>query len=121
MNMEEKNFGEILKELRNYHALSQKDLADVTGIPYNTLTKYEINDRRPNFDSLLRLAHFFNTSVDYMMGYSNYLLDFYDYDFLEELMELSADKLSSHLNHFYNIDVHSIDYGTEEGFEDQKH
>lgn len=106
--MSENIFSERLKKLRALNGFSQKDLADATQIPYNTIIKYESGDRRPNFDSLLKLSRYFNTSVDYLMGYSDYLLDNFGPEFFEELMEFNAEKIPNHLSHIFNLDIEDI-------------
>lgn len=62
------NFGNILKKLREERGLTQSDLADKLNIARPTLTKYERNEREPKFGTLLKVAEFFNVSVDFLLG-----------------------------------------------------
>lgn len=48
--------------------LTQQDLADWLGIERSTYGKYETGDSEPNFDTICRLADFFDVSVEYLMG-----------------------------------------------------
>lgn len=48
--------------------LTQQDIADWLGIERSTYGKYETGDSEPNFDTICRLADFFDVSVEYLMG-----------------------------------------------------
>lgn len=48
--------------------LTQKDIASILGIDRSTYAKYETGDSEPNFDTICRLADFFDVSVEYLMG-----------------------------------------------------
>lgn len=48
--------------------LTQKDVALFLGVDRSTYNKYETGDSEPNFDTICRLADFFDVSVEYLMG-----------------------------------------------------
>lgn len=48
--------------------LTQQDVADWLGIERSTYGKYETGHSEPTFDTLCRLADYFNVSVEYLMG-----------------------------------------------------
>ncbi len=58
---------ENLKKLRKQLGLTQLALQMKTGIDQAVLSKYESGERIPTVESLLVLAEFFNTSLDYLM------------------------------------------------------
>lgn len=60
-----------LKELRNENSLSLRQLAEELGISYSSLSKYEHGDQQPSFDTLIKIADYFNVTTDYLIGYSN--------------------------------------------------
>ena len=62
---------ENLKKLRIERNLSQQMLADAIGLSQQTITKYETGKTQPDFRTLMVLAEFFHTSVDYLIGYTN--------------------------------------------------
>ena len=62
---------ENLKKLRIKHKISQKQLADVIGVSQQSINKYENHNIEPDIDTLKSLANYFNTSIDYLVGYSN--------------------------------------------------
>lgn len=59
-----------LRELREERELRQTDVAQVTGIDQKTLSNYETGKTRPDSDALIRLADFFEVSIDYLVGRS---------------------------------------------------
>jgi len=59
---------ERLKQLREEKNLYQKDVASYLGVDRTTYVKYETGSSEPNVDMLNKLAKFFNTSVDYILG-----------------------------------------------------
>ncbi len=62
------SFSVMLKQLREEHHLSQKDLADYLGITRQAIASYELAKREPDYDVLKKLADYFGVSVDYILG-----------------------------------------------------
>ncbi|MEC5425411.1 helix-turn-helix transcriptional regulator [Virgibacillus sp. C22-A2] len=60
--------GERLRELRKERGLSAKELGEIIGVNERVLTYYETNERQPRFDMLIKLADFFDVSMDYLFG-----------------------------------------------------
>ncbi|MBD5543958.1 MAG: helix-turn-helix transcriptional regulator [Lachnospiraceae bacterium] len=60
--------GEILAELRKDKHLLQKDLADFLSISIGTVSNYETGAHEPDFETLCKLADFFQVSTDYLLG-----------------------------------------------------
>lgn len=60
-----------LKFEREKQGWSQKFLAEHTGIPSSNISRYETGERKPDIDTLVRLADFLNCSVDYLLGRSD--------------------------------------------------
>lgn len=63
-----KSFSVILKKIRKENNLTQKQLAELTGLSERGIQNYELGTRNPNYDVLLKLGDYFNVSVDYLMG-----------------------------------------------------
>lgn len=60
--------GEILAELRKDKHLLQKDLAGFLNISIGTVSNYETGAHEPDFETLCKLADFFQVSTDYLLG-----------------------------------------------------
>lgn len=60
--------GKLLKELRKEKDVTQKDVADYLGVVRGSYAHYEIERRQPDYDTLIKIANYFNVSVDYLIG-----------------------------------------------------
>jgi transcriptional regulator with XRE-family HTH domain len=67
--MEDKHLiGDRLAELRKDKNLFQQELADELGIAASTVSSYEIENSSPDDKMKVRLAQYFNISLDYLLG-----------------------------------------------------
>lgn len=58
-----------IRELRESSGYkSQQSFADAFGIAQSTVGNWEAGKREPNYDTTIRLADFFDVSVDYLLG-----------------------------------------------------
>ena len=57
-----------LKELRTKKGISQLRLATELNTTQNTISRYETGEREPGIDELIKIADYFNVSVDYLIG-----------------------------------------------------
>ena len=57
-----------LKELREEKNLKQIELAKYLNIKQNTYSQYESEKRQLPIDILIKLAKFYNTTTDYILG-----------------------------------------------------
>lgn len=57
-----------LKDLREDHDLTQRELADYLHIQQNTYSQYENEKRQIPIELLIALARFYHTSTDYLLG-----------------------------------------------------
>lgn len=62
------DFGNILRELRLKSGLSQRELADKLGITKSMISYYELQERVPSPEILIKLAKFFHVTADYLLG-----------------------------------------------------
>jgi transcriptional regulator with XRE-family HTH domain len=60
--------GERLSQLRKDKGLFQKDLARILGISRKSVSQYERELRSPPDDLKIKIANYFNVSLDYLMG-----------------------------------------------------
>lgn len=57
-----------LKQLRRQHGISQKRLASEVGVSQQSINKYENHNIEPDIATLIHLADYFHTTVDYLIG-----------------------------------------------------
>lgn len=57
-----------LKDIREDNDITQKTLSDYLNIKQNTYSQYETGQRQIPIDTLIKLAIYFNTSTDYILG-----------------------------------------------------
>ena len=58
------NLGKKLKELRKSENLTQEQLAKNLNISRVNYTRYETNAVRPDFETIIKIADFYNISLD---------------------------------------------------------
>lgn len=56
-----------LKELRKAKGLSQLKLAMDLNTNQNTISRYETGEREPGIVELVKIADYFNVSIDYLL------------------------------------------------------
>lgn len=57
-----------LRELRHQRKISQVRLAMELNVSQNTICRYETGEREADYATLIRIADYFNVSVDYLLG-----------------------------------------------------
>ena len=70
-----------LKSLRKEYGISQQRLADAVFVTQTSINKYENHNTEPELEILKRLADYFDTTIDYLVGYSD---QWYKVDHLTE-------------------------------------
>lgn len=63
------DFGNKLKLLRTKKKMTQSQLAEVLQTSKSNISKYEANSIEPNFETLIKIAHFFDVSANYLLGF----------------------------------------------------
>lgn len=56
-----------LKELRKARGMSQLKLALELNTSQNTISRYETGEREPGIKELIRIADYFDVSLDYLL------------------------------------------------------
>lgn len=65
---------EKLKQLRLEKHLTQSDMAKMLDITVSAYGNYELGQREPNLETLIKLADYFQVSVDYLIGHDNAIM-----------------------------------------------
>ena len=61
-------FGERLKQLRKEANMTQKQLAKCIWVTKATISNYELYERMPPPEILVKIANVFHVSTDYLLG-----------------------------------------------------
>ena len=56
-----------LKKIRKEKGISQLKLAMELNMSQNTISRYETGEREPGINELIRIADYFNISIDYLL------------------------------------------------------
>ena len=67
----QKNPNFRLKDLRTKRGISQLRLAIDLNMTQNSISRYETGAREAGYETLIRIADYFNVSLDYLLGRSN--------------------------------------------------
>lgn len=62
------DFGARLKELRTQAGLTQQQLGELLGVTKSVISYYELQERTPSPDVLIKLAGVFHVTTDYLLG-----------------------------------------------------
>ena len=63
-----------IKDLREDRDLRQVDVAEAIGIDQRSLSNYETGKTNPDSETVIKLAHFFGVTCDYLLGVSDSIL-----------------------------------------------
>ena len=61
-------YNEILRKERKKRKIKVKDLAEVLNVKEGTYYKYEQGKNEPDLDTMIKLADYYNVSMDYISG-----------------------------------------------------
>jgi transcriptional regulator with XRE-family HTH domain len=88
--------GTHIRELRDKKRLTQPELAEKIEIKRPSITAYESGNQLPPVDTLIKIADFFNVSLDFLTGRTNDRV-------LHRLTELDKNKLPGLTDQEYEI------------------
>lgn len=69
-------FNERLVELMEYKNIKSEQLAKAVGVTGSVVRRWTFNDTDIQLSNLLRLADFFNCSIEFLIGRTDKLLDY---------------------------------------------
>jgi transcriptional regulator with XRE-family HTH domain len=65
------SLGNRLKSLRTKKGLTQLQVGNRIGVSKGVISSYELSNRTPPYDILIKLASLYNVSTDYLLGLEN--------------------------------------------------
>lgn len=77
-----------LKALRKEYNISQQQLANIIGVSQQSINKYENHNVDPDIETLKAIATFFNTTIDFLVGFDESKTAFTKEDELLRLFSL---------------------------------
>ncbi len=84
-------FANIFKTLRTANGYTQEDLAVRLNVSRSRLGMYENGSREPDFETLMKIADFFNVTTDYLIGRN-------DKNIYPPEYRIQDNKASAHIN-----------------------
>ncbi len=60
-----------LKQIRKSKGISQLKMAMDLNTNQNTISRYETGEREPGINELIKIADYFNVSIDYLLERTN--------------------------------------------------
>ena len=70
--MKNNTFGQKLKLLRKKRGLTERQLGECLNFSNQFVSFWENGEREPKLDTLIAIAKFFDVSVDYLLGISEF-------------------------------------------------
>lgn len=93
-------FAQRLTQLRTEKGIKREDVAAVLNCSVSAVGNYENGNRAPDFDGLLKLADFFDTTTDYLLGRTSVKTSDKDLQFVCEYTGLSENAVNRFVDDF---------------------
>lgn len=103
--------GELLAKLRKERGILQKELANYLNVTVATISNYEKGVHAPDYETLIKLADFFDVSTDYLLQRTDYrssistlnerlLVDYKVSDLLNAILELDQKSMTALVDYY---------------------
>ncbi len=69
---DETSFGNKLYNLRTQQNIGQKEFANYLHVSVSTISNYENNVHEPDLPTMVKIADYFNVSIDYLLNRTEY-------------------------------------------------
>lgn len=112
--------GYRIKKLRSYAKITQKDLTEKLGISDKTLSRYEKDENTPDVYALVRIATYFDVSVDYLLGIGGLKAQMMEDEIVNDRKDLYKRYIQCRENYSIYEDtlyywIYSENYGKDKG------
>lgn len=91
MSEKEKLIGERIKQVRKEAGMTQQQLAQRLGIPYQSIGQWERGIRKPKIETLQAIADAIGVSLDYLLG-----------NVTDPFFVLDTEKIKADINSYEN-------------------
>ncbi len=82
-------FKETVRFLRKQNRMTQNELGDVLGYGYSAISNYESGRNEPSINNLIKIADYFNVSIDYLVGHELKIDSADNYEYAMKIKKLS--------------------------------
>lgn len=82
--------GNKIKEIRKKQGLTQKELANLTGLSEISIRKYENNNRKPKIENIKKIANALNVDVFDIINFKNFEANNWNDIDIDKLSELTG-------------------------------
>lgn len=90
------DFSKRLSMLRKSKGITQQELAEYLNFGYTAISNYESGRNESSFDTLIKIAEFFDVSLEFLLGFDCGKITNKELFFMEkELWDLSDEELNS--------------------------
>mgnify|MGYP002511354712 CR=1 FL=1 len=104
-------FGELLARLRKERGILQKELATYLEVTVATISNYEKGIHSPDYETLIKLADFFDVSTDYLLQRTDYkasistlnqelIIDYKVSDLLNAVLQLDQSSMAALVDYY---------------------
>lgn len=104
-------FGELLAGLRKERGILQKELATYLKVTVATISNYEKGIHSPDYETLVKLADFFDVSTDYLLQRTDYkasistlnqplIIDYKVSDLLNAVLQLDQSSMAALVDYY---------------------
>ncbi|WP_027633344.1 helix-turn-helix domain-containing protein [Clostridium hydrogeniformans] len=92
-----KTIGDRIKELREDKCLNQQELGKMFNVHKGTISNWENGKRTPDADMIIKIADYFNVSIDYLLYRTdNPIAKIYNYNLDGNDIEIEINKNYPH-------------------------
>lgn len=63
-----KMYNNHIRTLRKRKNMTLKELGEIINVSESTISLYENGHREPDFETLIKIAKYFNVTIDYLLG-----------------------------------------------------
>lgn len=98
-----------LREIRKQKNLSMKELGAILGLAESTISLYENGKREPDIATLIKIANYFNVSVDELLGCSDLDDDTMNADYRSTIREVHTPAIINFENMCKSLDEKTLD------------
>lgn len=96
--MDKKAFGKRLKKLRLEKKLTAKEFGEIFSLAESTISGYENGNRKPDMETLMKFADFFEVSMDYLYGREQKQENIFFFD-MEGLSQEEIEDIKRHIDY----------------------